>query len=235
MKEEGLSIVIPVLHEVENLKRLLPHLQRNTQGKPCEVIVSCAVDCQETEEVCKQNQAIFYKTTKASRAVQMNEGASIARYDLLYFVHADTLPPHTFCEDIRSAIHRGHLSGCYRFKFDKDVFPLMTNSFFTRFKPQMFRGGDQSLFVKTSVFLSLGGFNERYDLMEEYPLIKKLKRSTTFVVMPRNIVVSSRKYQGNSYVKVNLVNLLMFVLFHLGVSTAQLRSTYHSLLNTPKG
>lgn len=233
MLKDGLSIIIPVLHEVDNLRKLLPHLKSNMPEAGGEIIVSCAVDCNDTREVCRAEGAFFQKTFKASRAVQMNEGAGLAKFKTLYFVHADTLPPHTFYHDVLEQISTGVKAGCYRFKFDKDVFPLMINSFCTRFSPQMFRGGDQSLFVNTELFYGLGGYNEFFDLMEEYPFIKKLKMSTTFVVMPKNILVSTRKYEGNSYVKVNLVNLLMFVLFHSGVSSTKLRNTYHALLNTP--
>ncbi|MGB0166420.1 MAG: TIGR04283 family arsenosugar biosynthesis glycosyltransferase [Luteibaculum sp.] len=230
---KGISVIIPALNEAENLSRLLPHLKRHVKHLPSEIIVIEAGECAKTRELCALNQVIHIKTEISSRAVQMNRGAKEANYDVLYFVHADTLPPETFYKDIDRALSKGFNAGCYRFKFDRDVFPLMLNSFFTRFKPQMFRGGDQSLFVDRTFFNQLDGFDEKYRLMEEYPFIKKLKSKGQFCVMSRSIIVSSRKYAGNSYFKVNMVNFLVFALFHLGLSSNNLKRIYHSLLQIP--
>ena len=79
----------------------------------------------------------------------MNEAAAIAKGDVLYFVHADTIVTKSFYADIQKAIAEGFEMGCYRYKFDQYKNPLLyINSFFTRFPMLWCRGGDQTLFVK---------------------------------------------------------------------------------------
>ena len=231
--KEGISIIIPVYNEQENLRRILPHLLKRASSE-VEIIVSSSIYCEESKIICESHGASFVNTQVASRAKQMNAGAKLAKHAVLYFIHADTLVPHTYESDIKVAIANGYKSGCYRFKFDQDVLPLMINSFFTRFRPQMFRGGDQSLFVLKDEFDRLGGFPEDHEIMEEYPFIKKLKQSSSFTVLKKAVLVSSRKYDGNSYVKVNIVNFLAFLMFHIGLSKVWLRSWYQGKLDNSR-
>ncbi|WP_170227097.1 TIGR04283 family arsenosugar biosynthesis glycosyltransferase [Luteibaculum oceani] len=229
-KEISYSIIIPCLNEYPNLTRLLPQLVQSFENRTHEIIVCNATACKDTEGLCKKLGVDFVESKAQSRAIQMNKAAAIAKHEVLYFIHADTMIPQTAASDIESALNAGYDSGCYRFKFDKDVIPLMINSSFTRFRGQMFRGGDQTLWVKRELFFEIGPYDEEVFLMEEYPLIKKLKQKASFTVMPKAVVVSSRKYDGNAYVKVNLVNLLVFILFHLGYPTMKLRKLYSKML-----
>jgi hypothetical protein len=48
------------------------------------------------------------------------------------------------------------------------------------------------------------------------------------------VIVSARKYEENSYFRVNLVNLVIFASFNLGVSQNWLVKMYKKLLIHPK-
>jgi hypothetical protein len=161
----------------------------------------------------------------------MNHGAQQARGEVLYFVHADTLPPPTFVADIRRAIGQGHEMGCYRFRFSEDHPMLRLNAYFTRFPLMICRGGDQSLFVKRDLFDRLDGYDEHYRIMEEYDFIRRAKKHSHFHIMPGEITVSARKYAHNSYPRVNLANLIVFSMFFLGISQDFMVKTYQRLLD----
>ena len=156
-----------------------------------------------------------------------------AKGNVLYFVHADTRPPKSFVADIRTATEDGYQSGCYRFKFDSDRPLLKFNSYCTRFNRLMVRGGDQTLFIKKELFQELGGFDEYYTVMEEYPLIKKLMQRKTFKIMDGDVLVSARKYEHNSYLRVNLANFIAFMMFYAKSHPDKIRSTYLSLIKHP--
>jgi rSAM/selenodomain-associated transferase 2 len=225
-----ISIIIPALSEAHHLNRLLPFLKHHGSGFLSEIIVVGAGPDDYTQELCHWNRTVFIKSKTACRALQMNIGAERASGDIFYFVHADTLPPASFAHDIIEAFHGGYTSGCYRFKFDRDSFLLRINAWFTRFPFLWCRGGDQSLFVVREVFTKLGGFSSDMVIMEEYPLIDKLMKSNLFLILPKTILVSSRKYDSNSYWKVQWANFRAFSSYKRGTGTEQIKREYYNAL-----
>lgn len=231
MKYTGkISVIIPTLNEEANIDRLLSRLKDNSGD--VEIIV---VDGGSEDKTIEIAQAHHVKTlrTKPSRAIQMNLGAQISDSKLLYFVHADTLPPESWKQTILKSMELGVEAGCFRFEFDENKGIRKVNSFCTRFPFMMFRGGDQSLYITKKLFEKIGGFDENLALMEDYDIIKKLKKHSGFSILKPPIIVSSRKYVKNNYLKVNLVNFLIFASFYLGADTHQLKRLYSRLLNYP--
>ena len=89
---------------------------------------------------------------KMSRASQMNDGAGLAKGDILYFIHADTLPPKTFVNDIFKSIKNGFDLGRYTSKFNSDNLMLRFNEWFAKLDLFMCMGGDQTLFIRRNYF-----------------------------------------------------------------------------------
>ena len=165
----------------------------------------------------------------------MNLGASKAQGDVFYFVHADTLPPSSFLDDIEQQIRSGNDCGCYRFKFDSKKKMLSLNSWFTRFNTMGVRGGDQTLFFSREFFEKLGGFDDSFVIMEEYDLLRRVKKAEgRFVLIPKNVFVSDRKYDQNSYLRVNFANAVAMSMWKFGCQPQKIKSTYHRLIRHPK-
>ncbi|MFO7846318.1 MAG: hypothetical protein R6V27_07145 [Balneolaceae bacterium] len=170
------------------------------------------------------------------RAVQMNTGADSANGSILYFVHADSKPPETFQQDIRKSVESGERAGCYRFAFDSDHPMLKVNSYFTQFDRLMCRGGDQTLFITRDLFDELKGFRNDYKIMEDFEFISRLRKRESFTIIPKDTIVSARKYEDNSYLKVNFENLIVFTMFYLGASQETMVHAYkHLIANTKFG
>ena len=53
----------------------------------------------------------------------MNYAASQAQGEILYFVHADTLPPASYLANIDFYVQQGYTSGCYQSLFENDFCP----------------------------------------------------------------------------------------------------------------
>lgn len=111
---------------------------------------------------------------------------------------------------------------------------LRINAFCTRFERTICRGGDQTLVVRRPLFEALGGYRERFVIMEDYDFIRRARQQARFKIIPDDVVVSARKYTHNSYLRVNLANLVVFTLYRLGVAPPTLRSLYHRLIRPPK-
>lgn len=223
-----LSIIIPTLNEGKYIGRLLNHLLTNSDENT-EIIVVDGGSTDTTLSILKCNPVKLIRT-EASRAKQMNAGACAAEGDVLYFIHADTLPPETFYQDISRAIYNGKESGCYKFKFDSDKWQLKLNAYFTQFKILIARGGDQSLFIKKEIFADMGMYDETMVIMEEYPLIEKLMARKTFKVIQKNIVVSARKYDNVSWRQVSSANVAAFKMYKKGKDSQTIKDVYHRLL-----
>lgn len=225
-----LSVIIPTLNEAENIKKLIPFLFKQGGDFIHEILVVDGGSVDDTCQLAEELGAKVLRSEARSRAVQLNMGAQVAQANTLYFVHADSLPVLSFAEDIQIAIIKGYRAGCFRYRFDSDTLFLRLNSWFTKFNGLFSGGGDQTLFITRDFFNTLGGYDSEFCLMEDFELVKRIKKRTKFYVIPKSILVSARKYRDNSWLRVQLVNLYVFSLFHLGVAPQKLKKSYSTLL-----
>ncbi len=225
-----LSIIIPVLNEELTLPRLLTQLCSSPSRSKIEIIIVDGGSTDDTLLKCNSCEVTVIQS-EAGRAKQMNEGARLAKGKLLYFVHADTVPPISYFEDILEAVSNKYEFGCYRFKFESKHLMLYINSYCTRFDRLWLRGGDQTLFVTRELFEQLNGFDESYTIMEEYDFIRRAKKVAPFRIMPKSVLVSARKYNNNSWVRVQLVNAKAVRMFMKGIHPDHIREFYKRNLN----
>ncbi|KPQ13845.1 MAG: rSAM/selenodomain associated family 2 glycosyltransferase [Algoriphagus marincola HL-49] len=225
-----LSVIIPCINEEANLQALVPLLKKELAEHDYEIIVVDATSKDFSEEICQKHAVTFIRVERSSRAVQMNRGAELAHGDTLYFVHADTRPRPGFYEDIRMAIADGKIAGCYRYRFDSNQLLLKINAWFTRFNGLLSGGGDQTLFIKKEIFEEMGGFNEQFCIMEDFELVKRLKNKYQFYIIPKSIRVSARKYENNSWLRVQWANLIAFKDFLQNRDPMEIREKYYRIL-----
>jgi len=204
------SIIIPVVNEENHLKKLLPLLV-NSEAK--EVIVVDGGSNDNSKLIAKELGAKVIDAPK-SRAKQMNAGAKAAVEDILYFVHADSIPPSSFHEDIKTHQDKNIPFGCFRSLFDTKNWFLRINSYFSRYKGMMFRGGGQTLWITKEFFQELNGYDESLKLMEEYDFIKRASQKADYKVIQKDVLVSTRTYDENGNFKTQLIyGLIMFGFF----------------------
>ncbi|WP_306643829.1 TIGR04283 family arsenosugar biosynthesis glycosyltransferase [Sanyastnella coralliicola] len=234
-----ISIVIPTLNEEKYIGVLLTHLEQSPAISNCEVIVVDAMSSDRTAQVVASFVNVklisIENETQRSRAVQMNLGARAAQAPILWFVHADTLPPLTFFNDIHKAVESGHQLGGYAFDFQSARPLLKLNSMFTRFNKMVCRGGDQTVFILRDAFDRLEGFSESHCIMEEYDLFARAESiSIHYHRLPGSVKVSPRKYKANSYLQVQRANYKAYKMWKEGVAPELIKERYFSLLKHPK-
>lgn len=228
------SIIIPTYNEEENILKLLNYLKKHSDDRLAEMIVVDGGSRDQTVQIVKDAGFNCIVSEKKGRATQMNSGYRLSKGDLLYFVHADSIPPTSYLDDLFRSVNDGYSAGCYRFRFDSDKLFLKVNSYFTRFDRIMCRGGDQTLFITRSLFEKLGGFREDFMIMEEYDLIQKIQRTAGFRIIPKDVIVSARKYDKNHYLQVNFANLAVFMMYFAGARQETMVHAYKSLIHHPK-
>lgn len=228
-----LSIIIPIYNEAENLPRQLTFLDRQADLHPLEIILSNSIDTtDESEEISKSFKNVkFYDSFIKGRAKQMNFGASKAKGDILMFLHCDVQLPDDFYSQVTNAVEVGFKMGFFAYRFDRRTFMLNVNSYFTK-NDSLFAGaGDQCQFFEAKTFEKLGGFNEKYCIMEDFEIMDRVrKQKIPFKIIQSRAVVSSRKYDNSSWLKVNLINGYVFLLYKLGVKPIKLRKIYKGFL-----
>jgi rSAM/selenodomain-associated transferase 2 len=225
-----ISIIIPTYNEQENIAGLIGYLMKNSKEMIREIIVADGGSEDGTVEFATKAGAITVLSPAKSRAVQMNCGASIATGDILYFVHADTLPPSSFVKDIEKAVLDGFELGRYRTKFDGKSILLKLNALFTRFDFFICYGGDQTLFITKNLFTSIGGFKTEMCIMEEFEIVERARKKARYKIFQKAALISARKYSTNNWLSVQLANYKIVKMYKRGSCQDQMVKKYNELL-----
>jgi rSAM/selenodomain-associated transferase 2 len=193
-----ISIIIPILNEVDAIHRLLLHLEKSiSKTYDFEIIlVDGGSNDGSQKEVLKHLKTILISSEKG-RAIQMNTGAKAATGTIFYFLHCDSYPPENFDLLILEQVHKGNLAGCFRLKFDYNHIVLLVSQWFTKINHISCRGGDQSLFITKKLFEQIGGYNEDYIIYEDNEICKRLYQKNQFFVIPNYLITSARRYRDN--------------------------------------
>jgi GT2 family glycosyltransferase len=95
-------------------------------------------------------------------------------------------------------------------------------------------GGDQTLFIKRSLFERCGGFREEMMIMEEYEFCERAREKGRYKILDGYALISARKYETNSWLRVQLANAKVIRMYKKGASQQQMLSTYKQMLNYRK-
>ncbi|TXG36612.1 TIGR04283 family arsenosugar biosynthesis glycosyltransferase [Seonamhaeicola maritimus] len=213
----NISIIIPTLNEAAHIKQLLIHLLNNSSKKNIsEIIIVDGGSNDSTKKIiesftitrkqllptinqqtAKEDIVIQLIHSEKGRAKQMNLGAKNATGNILYFLHADSIPPKHFDQLIIGEVEKGNEAGCFRMKFNSNHWWLKIAGWLTKFPWRIARGGDQSQFVTKSLFNDIGCYNEKYIIYEDNDLISKLYKQKQFVVIQEWLITSPRCYSAH--------------------------------------
>jgi rSAM/selenodomain-associated transferase 2 len=226
-----ISVIIPVLNEEANLIRLSPFFEHCANNTNIEIIVIDGGSSDKSLELANSYGLRNFIAPKKGRAAQMNYGAKLAHGEILYFVHADTMPHADFFIQIINALNNGIDFGCYKYQFDSPSKLLQCNAYMTKFKGSWVGGGDQTLFISKANFNKLNGFNDDYLIMEDFDFVKRAKKmGLIFGILPFNIIVSARKYNSNSWLRVQLANATIITAWKIGASQKWMKENYQKWL-----
>jgi len=226
-----ISVIIPTYNEEDNIGALVKHLHAASHsGAVSEILIVDGDSKDDTRAIAEQHGAKVITAHQKGRAVQMNQGARHANNAILYFLHADTFPPEGFDQMILDALSGDNKAGCFRLAFN-DSHPLLNfYGWCTRFDIDAFRFGDQSLFIRRSLFREIGGFRDDHIVMEDNEIISRIKAETQFKIIPENVITSARRYRDNGVLRLQLIFTLIFSLYHLGVPQEGLIDIYRKYI-----
>jgi rSAM/selenodomain-associated transferase 2 len=190
-----LSIVIPARNDAAALARTLDHLDATGIARTVEVIVAASGNRDGTVDAARGRAQIVWPDG-STRAALMNAGAAVATGDVLFFLHADSLPPADAVALIEHALQDATVvGGAFEHLFDEQEWRLRAISYLNRVRYRLTRNyyGDQGLFVRTEAFGRLGGFRD-WALMEDLDLSQRLKRVGRTVLVRAPLRTSGRRF-----------------------------------------
>lgn len=223
-----ISIIIPVLNEVENIKQALASTLPSTN---VEVIV---VDGGSKDGTFALVQSLNVKVLSAppGRACQMNVGALAATGEILLFLHADTRLPLGFDTMVRTALEmqqrRGiPVGGAFTLQIDAPLASLRMIESGVNWRSHFLKMpyGDQAIFVKAETFHKIGGFPE-LPIMEDFELMRRLRCIGDITIISTPVVTSARRWLNKGVFQTTLMNQIIIIAYLMGVSPKQLVKWY---------
>src|SRR5262245_6973546 len=188
------SIIIPARNDAPALRLTLDYLERLRAIETAEIIVAASGDTKAIEEGVARRARILWPP-HSSRAALMNAGAAVAVGEVLFFLHADSLPPLNALKEIQTVLRDDAiLGGAFTHRFAETVWSLRFISWLNRRRYFMTRNyyGDQGIFVRARIFRELGGYRDLF--MEDLDFSQRLKRLGRTKVIPLPLITSGRRF-----------------------------------------
>jgi rSAM/selenodomain-associated transferase 2 len=224
------SIIVPAFHEGENINDLIECLKPLDSDKNSEIIVVDGAQEKDTLGAIYRNHAIKFSSEKG-RAKQMNAGASIAKGEILIFLHADTELPVDALKKIHSLVEqREYVGGAFDLgiKSDRLIFRVIGVLSSWRSRLNRIPFGDQAIFIRRDYFNRIGGYRE-IPLMEDMELMRRIKKSGDKIwIFKDRVMTSSRRWEKEGVVYCTLRNWTLQALYLLGISPHKLATFYKS-------
>jgi rSAM/selenodomain-associated transferase 2/rSAM/selenodomain-associated transferase 1 len=220
-----ISVIIPTLNEEDHIHEILDDLAKTND---LEVIIADGGSTDGTVDICRRYDIPIVQS-KPGRASQMNTGASASTGDILLFLHSDTRLPEGFVHLIRQAMSRKNvIAGAFRFSTDMDTWGMKVVEGAANWRSRNLRivFGDQAIFVGRNAFEVVGGFPEQV-IMEDYQLIRQLRKAGKILLLPDAAVTSARRWRDNGVFRTSFRNQLTMWLYLLGVNPERLARWYH--------
>lgn len=219
-----ISVIIPVINEEINLSATLKSLQLfRSQGHEIIVVDGGSVD---NSVSIAQDHADTVIVSQPGRAMQMNNGASVATGDVFLFLHADTFLPveaDALIAEGPDDSFWGHFD--IRLSGRNIVFRLIEWFINHRSRLSSIATGDQAIFVARKLFNDVGGFPE-IKLMEDIAISRLLKCIVTPVCLKAPVLTSSRRWEEKGIASTVLLMWRLRLLYFLGVSPDKLSRMY---------
>jgi uncharacterized protein len=218
-----ISVIIPVLNEVDRLAATLATVQ---SGAKIEIIVVDGGSSDGTIALA-QSLGVTVIAAPASRAAQMNAGASAAQGEILLFLHGDTGLPAQFDQQIRQAIAPPIVAGAFELAIASPGWGLRLVEWGVKVRSRLLQlpYGDQALFLKASTFRELGGF-AALPIMEDFEFVQRLRTLGKIAIVPAPVLTSARRWQTIGVLKTTLLNQVIVLAYFLGISPSRIATWY---------
>ena len=219
-----LTVIVPVYNEADILQKNQEYFQR--LGGLCDLIFVDGCSRDQTLKWIPARARVL--TAPKNRARQMNAGAAAARQDVLLFLHADAMIPEEYFQKIEAAVQSGgSIGGCLSQVLDDPAWIYRWIALTGNVRAKIFKifYGDQGIFVRKDIFLSVGGFPE-VKICEDILFTKRLRNAGNVGILPFPVICSARRWKRRGILKTFFVNARITAALMLGAHPDRFSSLY---------
>ena len=220
----SISVIIPTYNEALHLLRLLTRLR--AMPDVAQILVADGGSTDATIAIARAAGVQVVEGARG-RGPQQNLAARSASGEILWFLHADCLPPRGAAHQITRATKRGAVGGNFRVCFAARG--LAPRLFEIIARVQRARGvyyGDSGIWLRRATWLQAGGF-PNWPLFEDYELVRRLETLGETACCAGRLQVSARRFAHQPW-RVLWLWLELQARFRLGQAPDELARIYRA-------
>ncbi len=229
---ERISVIIAARNEENALPTLLHRLKEMDwleAGWPesANVLLADGGSHDATPALAQASGCVVVRVP-GTRGAQWNAAVRATQSEVLWFLHADTLPPVQAPRLIRESLQLpGVIGGGFALRFHPTCAALRAVAWGSDLRARRLHifFGDQAPFVRRSAFEAAGGYPDE-PLMEDLLLSRRLRRLGRLAWIAAPVTTSSRRFLKGGVVRTVLLMQWLKILLRLGVSPRRLAAMY---------
>lgn len=220
-----ISVIIAALNEQAHIETSIASAYKDA----LEVIVADGGSKDNTLDLARRAGACTM-SVPYGRYAQFNAAALKAKGNVFLFLHADTILPEGFAEEIFKTLKKANVAaGAFRLAIDADKTAIRIVETFTNLRSRLFQlpYGDQAIFMQRDVFLRSGGFAS-IPVLEDYEFVRRLRRQGRIKTVNKQVRTSARRWLHLGVLPTTIINQLMIAGYWLGISPSRLAVFYRN-------
>jgi len=200
-----ISIIIPTLNEEKRLPLLLASI-KSQEFELHEIIVADAGSKDKTVEIARNYGCIVISGGLPAKG--RNEGAKVAKGELLFFIDADSILPKNFFAKALDEFNERNLDfasfGLVPIegtKISRLAFDTFYNNYIYALE-KVLPHAAMGVLAKRDLFLRLNGYDETIKLSEDHDLSRRAKKIAKYgIIRSVKIHVSDRRFKKDGWTK----------------------------------
>jgi rSAM/selenodomain-associated transferase 2 len=225
-----ISVVIPTYNESAIIPKTLSNLSEALSSED-EVIVVDGMSEDDTREIVGRFPGVILITSRRGRAVQMNEGAKIAKGEYILFLHADVFMNRSCISMLKNQTRNNEVKwGWFSIRLDSPrfIFRVLETGANLRNRLTGIPLGDHGIFVKRDLFHDIGGFPE-IPIMEDLGFVRRIRIISKGVEIKSPIKTSVRRFEISGIVRTFFRMWILRILYYLGMPPEKLAKYYNDI------
>ncbi|BAQ60940.1 glycosyl transferase [Geminocystis sp. NIES-3708] len=223
-----ITVIIPVINEEKNLKKLFSHLIKKSS---IELIFVDGGSNDNTVNLIKKAGFNVILSPILRRSYQMNLGGQKAKGNILLFLHGDTILPDNYDEIVIETVKKNNfIAGAFKLRIDsqKSIFRVLETFINWRSQYLSLPYGDQGIFIKKEIFDSINGFSD-LEIMEDFAFIRTVKKIGKIYITNSSVITSARRWKKLGIFKTTLINQLIIIGYYLKINPEKLARFYRQI------